>query len=158
MISIIAAVAENNVIGVKNGLPWNLPEDLKHFREITMGKTVLMGRNTFLSIMDILKKPFPGRTNVVISNNPDDKVPEGVLLYNDLEKALQDLADKEVFVAGGAMIFSQMINRVDKLFITHIHKAYEGDVKFPEISPAVWKKTKEEPREGFTFTEYERVK
>jgi dihydrofolate reductase len=158
MIAIIAAVAENNVIGVKNGLPWNLPEDLKHFKQITMGKTVLMGRNTFLSIMEILKKPFPGRVNVVISNNPEDKVPEGVLLYHDLEKALQDLSGKEVFVAGGAMIFSQMINRVDKLYITHIHKAYDGDVKFPEISPAVWNKTKEEPHEGFTFTEYERVK
>ncbi len=158
MLSIIAAVAENNVIGVKNGLPWNLPEDLKYFKEITMGKTVLMGRNTFLSIMQILKKPFPGRVNVVISNNQEDKVPEGVLLYHDLEKALQDLADKDVFVAGGAMIFSQMINRVDKLYITHIHKAYEGDVKFPEIDPAIWKKTKEIPREGFTFTQYERIK
>ena len=76
-----------------------------------------MGRNTFLSIMNILKKPFPNRTNVVISNNHGDKVPEGVLLYYDLEQALKDLSGKDVFVVGGTMIFSQMINRVDKLYI-----------------------------------------
>jgi dihydrofolate reductase len=111
MLSIIAAVAQDNVIGIKNGLPWNLPEDLKRFKEITMGKPVLMGRNTFLSIMDILKKPFPGRLNVVISNNPEDKVPEGVLLYADLEQALKDLADKETYVVGGAMIYKRLINR-----------------------------------------------
>lgn len=157
MLSIIAAVADNNVIGIKNGLPWSLPEDLKRFREITMGKPVLMGRNTFLSIMEILKKPFPGRLNVVISNNPEDKVPEGVLLYNDLEKALKDLEGKDVFVIGGAMIFKQMINRVDKLYITHIHKVYEGDVFFPEIDTHIWKKVKDEPQEGFSFSVYEKI-
>jgi dihydrofolate reductase len=157
MLSIIAAVADNNVIGIKNGLPWHLPEDLKHFKDLTMGKTVLMGRNTFLSIMEILKKPFPARTNVVISNNPEDKVPQGVLLYHDLEQALKDLAAKDVFVVGGAMIYSQLINRVDRLYITHIHKSYDGDVYFPIIDPAVWRKTKEDPHEGFSFAEYEKV-
>ncbi|MEK7161833.1 MAG: dihydrofolate reductase [Patescibacteria group bacterium] len=156
MLSIIAAVADNNVIGIKNGLPWNLPEDLKRFKEITMGKPVLMGRNTFLSIMDILKKPFPGRLNVVISNNPEDKVPEGVLLYHDLEQALKDLADKDVYVVGGAMIYKQLINRVDKLYITHINKKYEGDVFFPEIDPKIWQKVKTESHEGFSFVNYER--
>lgn len=157
MLSIIAAVAEDNVIGIKNGLPWNLPEDLKRFKEITMGKPVLMGRNTFLSIMDILKKPFPGRVNVVISNNPEDKVPKGVLLYSDLEQALKDLADKDVYVVGGAMIYKQLINRVDKLYITHIAKKYEGDVYFPEIDSKIWKKVKEEPHEGFSFVDYEKI-
>lgn len=157
MLSIIAAVADNNIIGIKNGLPWDLPEDLKRFKEITTGKTVLMGRNTFLSIMNILKKPFPGRTNVVISNLPNDVVPEGVLLYNDLEQALKDLSDKDVFVVGGAMIFSQMINRVDKLYITHIHKSPEGDVSFPKIDPNIWKNVWEEKHDGFTFVNYERV-
>ncbi len=157
MISIIAAVADNNIIGIKNGLPWDLPEDLKRFKEITTGKTVLMGRNTFLSIMDILKKPFPGRTNVVISNQPDDVVPDGVLLYSDLEQALKDLSGKDVFVVGGAMIFSQMINRVDKLYITHIHKSPEGDVSFPKIDPNIWKKVWEEKYDGFDFVNYEKI-
>lgn len=157
MLSLIAAVADNNVIGVKNGLPWHLPEDLKHFKTLTMGKTVLMGRNTFFSIMDILKKPFPGRTNVVISNNPGDVVPKGVVLYSDLEAALKDLANQDVFVAGGAMIFKQMINRVDRLYITHIHKTFEGDVYFPSIDPLLWRKVKDEPHEGFSFAEYEKI-
>ncbi len=157
MLALIAAVAENNVIGVKNGLPWHIPEDLKHFKHLTMGKTVLMGRNTFFSIMEILKKPFPGRTNVVISNNPEDKMPQGAVLYGDLEAALKDLAGKDVFVAGGAMVFAQMINRVDRLYITHIHKSYEGDVYFPKIDPAIWRKVKDEPHEGFNFAEYEKI-
>lgn len=157
MLSIIAAVADNNIIGIKNGLPWNLPEDLKRFKEITTGKTVLMGRNTFLSIMNILKKPFPNRTNVVISNNHGDKVPEGVLLYYDLEQALKDLSGKDVFVVGGTMIFSQMINRVDKLYITHVHQFPEGDVSFPKIDPKIWKKVWQEDHAGFSFANYERV-
>ncbi len=157
MFSIIAAVAQDNVIGIKNGLPWHLPEDLKHFKELTMGKPVLMGLNTFLSIMEILKKPFPGRLNVVISNNPQVKVPEGVLLYTDLDQALKDLAGKDIFVVGGAMIYKQLINRVDKLFITHINKKYEGDAFFPEIDLKVWKKVWEEPHQGFSFVNYERI-
>ncbi len=157
MLSIIAAVANKNVIGVKNDLPWNIPEDLKRFRVLTSGKTVLMGRNTYLSIVGRLGKPLPNRTNIVISNNPEDKFPEGVISYNNLDKALEDLKDKDVFVIGGAMIYKQLLPKADKLYITHIDKDYEGDAFFPEIDLSIWKKVWQEPHEGFSFVNYEKI-
>lgn len=157
MLSIIAAVAKKNVIGVKNDLPWDIPEDLKRFRSLTLGKTVLMGRNTYLSIVSRIGKPLPNRKNIVISNNPDDKYPEGVLMYNNLDKALQDLKNQDVFIIGGAMIYKQLLPKADKLYITHIDKDYEGDAFFPEIDPRIWKKVKEEPNEGFAFVDYEKI-
>lgn len=156
MISIIAAVAENNVIGVKNDLPWNIPEDLKRFKQLTLGKTVLMGRNTYLSIVSRLGKPLPGRINVVVSSQPME-VPAGVLVYNDLNKALDDLKNEDVFIIGGAMVFQQTLDRVEKLYITHIHKTYEGDTFFPVIDEKIWKKVEEEPHEGFSFVTYQKI-
>src|SRR5437016_4444716 len=117
MLAIIAAVAANGVIGNKNDLPWNLPEDLKHFKSLTMGKAVLMGRNTYLSIVSRLGKPLPGRKNIVVSNVPMPELPEGVTVYDDLEKAIAVGKDRDVFIIGGAMIFNQTINRVDVLYI-----------------------------------------
>src|SRR5687768_13421053 len=101
-LTLVAAVARNGVIGAKNALPWYIPEDLKHFKQVTIGKTVLMGKKTFDSVMDHLKKPLPERINVVVSRQKDIQVPEGVIVYNDLEKALEGLKDTpEVMVAGG---------------------------------------------------------
>lgn len=155
MLAIIAAVAENNVIGVKNDLPWNIPEDLKRFKELTLGKTVLMGRNTYLSIISRIGRPLPGRRNVVLSGAPMD-VPAGVVVYNNLDKAIADLKKEETFIIGGAMVFKQTIDIADALYITHIHKAHEGDTFFPAIDPAVWQKNSDEPREGYSFAIYRR--
>jgi dihydrofolate reductase len=158
MFNIIVAIAENNCIGKGNDLPWNIPEDLKHFKEITAGKTVLMGSKTFESIMGRIGKPLPNRKNVVVGRDPNYKVPEGVLFFNDLDIALDNLKDEDLFIIGGASIYKQTLDRVDKLFITHVHQTVDGDAFFPQIDPTVWKKIKDEPHEGFSFAEYERVK
>src|SRR3990167_4501644 len=165
MISIIAAVAKNGVIGAKNDLPWYLPEDLKHFKELTTGKTVLMGRKTFESIMKRLGKPLPNRKNVVVTRdvnyaphlNPlphgerkHDQIPspsmgegaptavgagEGVCVHHAVDEALEHHKGEEIMVAGGGEIFRQTIDRADKLYITEVNKLVEGDVYFPTIDP-----------------------
>lgn len=153
-IALIAAVAKNNVIGKKGAMPWYLPEDLKRFKKITTGHVVLMGRKTFESILEHLGKPLPDRTNFVITRDDSYQVPEGVVVYTDLEKALSDYQDQDLYVIGGGEIFSQTFDRADKLYITHIDKEYDGDVFFPEIDPSVWQKAAEEKHEGFEFAEY----
>ena len=105
MLSLIAAIAQNNCIGKNNKLPWHLPEDLKHFKKITAGKTVLMGRKTYESIVGYLGKPLPKRKNLVITRNTNYPVPDQVFVYNSIEKALQDNIDEEIFIIGGAGIY-----------------------------------------------------
>lgn len=157
MFSLIAAVADNNCIGNKNKIPWNIPEDFQYFKKMTLGKTCLMGLATFQSIMDYLGKPLPGRKTVVLTRNPNFIPPEGVRVYSDLDKAFEDLKNEDVFVCGGASIYQQTINRVDTLYITHVHQTPEGDTFFPEIDARVWKKTKEDNYDGYDFATYSRV-
>lgn len=158
MLNIIVAIAKNNVIGKKNELPWYIPEDLKHFKKITDGKAVLMGSKTFESIINRLGKPLPNRTSIVISSNPEYKVPEGVLLYNNLEKAIGDFKDKEIFIIGGASIYKQTIDKAEKLYVTEVDKEIEGDAFFPQIEIAKWDRTSVDRHEGFTFIEYGRAR
>src|SRR3989344_7091005 len=132
MILIIAAVAQNNVIGFKNRIPWHIPEDFKHFKDTTMGHPVLMGKNTFESIMATLGKPLPGRTNLVLSQE-DMEVPEGVHLYHSLDQAFSEWRNKDLFVIGGASVYTQAMPHADTLYITHIAQPPEGDTSFPEI-------------------------
>ena len=156
-LTLVAAVAKNGVIGASNALPWYIPEDLKHFKQVSTGKTVLMGRNTFDSIMERLKKPLPDRINVVVTRNLDFKAPDGVLVFRDLDSALTYLSDRdEVIVAGGGQIYSQTINRADKLILTEVDKEMEGDVYFPEYDKTDWKETQREDMNGFSWVEYER--
>lgn len=157
MISIIAAVAENNCVGVANKLPWDLPEDLKHFQTTTKGKPVLMGDRTFESIVSILGKPLPGRKNIVVTLNKDFKVPEGVELSFDLFGTLEKYKDQDLFVIGGPTIWKLALPKVDRLYLTHIHKTYEGDAFFPEVNWGEWKKVATDPREGFEFAVYDRL-
>nr|AIA16466.1 Dihydrofolate reductase [uncultured bacterium] len=103
------AVSENNVIGKNNDLPWHLPEDLKHFKELTLGKTVLMGRKTFESIVSRLGKPLPGRKNVVITRQEEYKAPAEVLVFKSLDEAVQNLLADDVYIIGGAEIFKQAL-------------------------------------------------
>lgn len=156
-ISFVVAVAKNNVIGRKGDLPWYIPEDLKHFKEITEGGTVLMGRKTFESIINRNKKPLPNRTNAVLTRSKDFQAPDGVLVFNDVDKALNSLKCEELFVIGGGTVYQMLMDRADKLYITHVDQEIEGDTYFPEINPAQWKVTKSDRRAGFSFVDYERV-
>lgn len=127
ILSVIVAVAENGVIGRDNTLPWHLPEDLKRFKALTMGHPIVMGRKTFESI----GKPLPGRQNIVVSRNPA-YAPAGVTVAGDLKSALAAAeASDEVFVIGGAALFEEALNRADRVYLTKIHRSYEGDVHFP---------------------------
>mgnify|MGYP005779101757 CR=1 FL=1 len=137
MLSIIAAISDNNVIGKDNKLLWHLPEDLKRFKELTTGHTIIMGRKTFES----LGKVLPDRKHIIITRDTnykvDDENVEIINEINELEKYIND--DKEYFVIGGAIIYSQLISKTSKMYITRIHKVYEGDAYFPKINEEDWK-------------------
>ncbi len=156
-ICIIAAVAKNNVIGKKNALPWYIPEDLKRFRKLTLGKIVLMGRKTFESIFTKLGSPLPDRLNVVITSNKNYQVPPGVLVFDKLNKAIESFKKQEIFIIGGAQIYQQTIAFADTLYITHIDKEIDGDAFFPKIDLKIWKKINEEKHNGFSFAIYKRM-
>jgi dihydrofolate reductase len=129
-ISIIAAIAENNVIGKDNKLIWHLPADLKHFKELTSGHHIIMGRKTWESIG---KKPLPDRTSIVITRDKNYKA-EGCILVHSLDEALAAAKEQEeVFVIGGAEIYKQAMDKADKLYITRVHHKFDGDTFFPEI-------------------------
>ncbi len=157
MIALVAAVSKNGVIGAKNDLPWYLPEDLKRFKEITKGKTVLMGRKTFESILARLKKPLPDRTNIVITRNLNYKVPEGVVVQGDVASALRSHGSSDIFIIGGGQIFSETMDLADTLYITHVDKEVEGDVFFPKIDPKKWRLESDEKHDGYSFAIYKRT-
>lgn len=132
MISIISALAQNRAIGKKNDLPWHLPADLKHFKELTLGKTIVMGLNTFHSIGS---RPLPNRKNIVLSSDKNTKLPEGVLLANSVDEVLEmTKGEKEVMICGGAMVYQQFLPLADRLYLTYIHHDFEGDIFFPEFN------------------------
>ena len=135
MISIIVAMGRNRVIGKDNDLIWHLPADLKHFKETTMGKPVIMGRKTFES----MGKPLPGRTNIVVTRNSQYKA-KGCLVAHSLEKALERVSgEAEVFIAGGGEIYREAMPLADRMYITIIDHSFEGDTYFPEFSKKEWK-------------------
>lgn len=134
MISIIAAMAENRVIGVNNTLPWRLPADLRHFRRLTTGHHVIMGRRNYESI----GKPLPDRTNIVVTRNPRYQAP-GCKVRHSLEEALHDAGnDPEVFVIGGAEIYRQAMDKADRIYLTMVHADISGDTWFPEFDTREW--------------------
>ena len=133
MISLICAMDKNRLIGRENGLPWHLPADFKHFKETTLNKPVIMGRKTFESI----GRPLPQRKNIVLSRQ--DFVAEGVVTVASIDEALQQAGDvAEVMILGGSNLYSQMIDRADRLYITHVDAECEGDAWFPEIDLNDW--------------------
>lgn len=154
-ISIIAAMAKNRVIGCRNALPWHLPEDLKHFRNLTMGHHILMGRKTFESI----GKPLPGRTSVVISRNPEFSRP-GVAVAASIEDGISRCGDDaEIFFIGGAELYRQALDFADRIYLTEIAQDFEGDSCFPEIDPRTWCEVSREAHEGdfeYHFVIYQR--
>jgi dihydrofolate reductase len=155
--SLIAAIAKNNCIGMNNKIPWSIPDDFKYFKRTTIGKTVLMGENTFKSILGYLGKPLPGRQTVVLSIDPNFAAPEGVRVFSSLDEAWKKLIDEDVFVCGGASIYKQTVNRVDKLYITLVDQEPSGDVFFPKIDPGLWCESWREDHDGFSFVTYEKI-
>ena len=140
MISLIVAASQNGIIGANNQLPWRLPADLKRFKQLTMGHPILMGRKTFESI----GKPLPGRTNIILSRRKELTCC-GAMVVNTLEEALLYCEnEKELFVIGGAEIFAQTLSFTDRIYLTTIHKDFEGDARLFEIDPKVWKETARE--------------
>jgi dihydrofolate reductase len=135
VIAIIVAVAENGVIGADNGLPWRLPDDLKRFKALSLGKPVVMGHRTF----DSIGRPLPGRTNIVVSRQPGLAI-DGVIVAGSLDAALAAAgAAPEIAVIGGAEIFRQALARTDTIHLTRVHARVDGDVFFPELDPAKWR-------------------
>lgn len=134
MISIIVAVAENGVIGDKNALLWHIREDLLHFKTLTTGHPVVMGRRTF----DSLGHPLPNRRNVVITHQQIE--PEGCDVVHSLDEALALFEpDEEVFIIGGAQIYAEALPLADRFYLTRIEHPYEGDTRFPEWHEAEWR-------------------
>ena len=142
LISLIVAHSSNRVIGIDGQLPWHIPDDLKYFKAITIGKPIIMGRKTF----DSIGKPLPGRLNIIITKNTDLTIAECVVV-NNLEAAIteaknyfktQNTEQEEIFIIGGAQIFKQSMEFVNKIYITEVHAEYAGDVFFDELSDNDW--------------------
>ena len=141
MISVIVAKSQNGVIGVNNKLPWYLPADLKRFKEITVGHTVVMGRKTFQSIIARLGKPLPNRRNIVLTRDESYAYPRVEVIHS-----LSDLLDidEELHVIGGAEIYRQLIDRVDRLYMTEVKANIDGDTYFPAIDMCDWREVSRE--------------
>ena len=176
-VALVAAVAENGVIGRDGELPWHYPEDLRRFKEVTMGHPVVMGRRTYESIVERLGEPLPGRTNVVLTSGELD-TPGGVLRASSIREAL-DLAsstldeddsdggeddsgegspdERVVYVIGGTSVYEQFLDRADRLVLTEIHDSYDGDAYFPEVDWSAWEEVAREDREELSFLTYERT-
>ena len=162
MLSIIVAKAKNNIIGKNNELVWHLPEDLKHFKELTTGHTIIMGRKTYES----LGKPLPNRKNIIFRQHPDFKVHlENVPVVQSLLE-IQDLIEgkEEAFVIGGAMIYNFLMPYVKKMYVTEIKQEFDGDAFFPIIDSEEWKETSrttgiknEENNLDYDFVTYEKI-
>ena len=163
MLSIVVAKAKNNIIGKDNKIIWNLPEDLKHFKELTTGHTIIMGRKTFESLGGVL----PNRKHIIFSQNPDFKENnENVEVVHSLLQ-IQDLieGEEEAFVIGGAMIYNFLMPYVKKMYVTEINEEFDGDSFFPKINENTWKEVNREKgikdeknNLDYEFVIYERIK
>jgi dihydrofolate reductase len=157
-LSLIVAVAKNNVIGLDNTLPWHLPEDLKRFRALTTGHHIIMGRKTY----DSLGRLLPGRTTVIVTRNPYYKI-EGALTANSLEAAIElTKNDDEAFLIGGAELYHHGLKLANKLYITEIAIDVEGDAHFPALDISQWQETSREAHVSekglkFSYVTYVRI-
>lgn len=160
-ISLIVAVAENNVIGKDNRLLWHLPDDMKWFKKVTANCDVIMGKKTFYSLPEKFR-PLPNRKNIVITRSND--MIEGCIMASSIEDAIEKMdAEKENFVIGGGNVYEQFMSQAQKLYITKVHKSFDGDTYFPVIDPTVWKliSSEEHPADekhamSFAFQIYDR--
>jgi dihydrofolate reductase len=150
-ISLIVAMAENRVIGRHNQLPWRIPEDLKHFKALTMGKPIIMGRKTYESI----GRPLPGRDNIVITGDTSYRA-EGCQVVHSLEEALRSAGGaEEAMIIGGATLYRQTLRDADRLYLTLVKAQPEGDTWFPKIEPQEWRETRRETHKADESNEYD---
>jgi dihydrofolate reductase len=160
MISIIAAVSDDWGLGKDNELLWRIPEDLKRFKQLTLGKSIIMGKRTWESLP---KRPLPGRNNIVLTDNPDECIECSITAYS-IDDALDKCnTNEEVFVIGGGSVYNQFMPIADRLYITHVHRKAPADVWFPEIDMNKWVIVKKEEciseddnRIPYTYTVYEK--
>ena len=161
MTTIVVAMGLGSEIGFQNQLLWHLPKDLKHFKEITSGHPIIMGRKTYESI----GKPLPNRTNIVISRKKD-WFEEGILIVGSIKEAIKfaKKIDEQIFIIGGGTIYEQTIDLADRLEVTLVDANLEADTFFPKIDVKIWRKTSEECHEkdeknafGFCFQTYEKI-
>lgn len=164
-ISMIAAMAQNNVIGNGDDIPWHIPEDFKYFKEKTLDKPVIMGRATFESIHKIRGSDpdsgpaLPKRTNIIITRQENYKAKDcfvSTSIEDAIAQAKLELAE-EIMIIGGGTIYEQALPFADYIYLTEIDGDYKGDVFFPELSPSEWQKIKSEKKDGFSFNEYGRI-
>lgn len=161
MVSIIVAIAENGIIGDQNRLLWHIREDMVRFRTITSGHPVIMGRKTY----DSIGRPLPKRTNVVITRDTTLQI-EGCHMAHSLQEAIEMFEpEQEIFIIGGSQIYAQAMEIADRIYLTVVHRAYEGDSAFPQIDPSQWKELSrkdfdrgEEFDAPFSFIDLQRVK
>ena len=160
MISIIVAVSEDWGIGKDNELLWHISEDLKRFKRLTTGNTVIMGKKTWESLP---RRPLPGRKNIVLTDNPKESIENSVTAYSINDALSKCDPGEQVFIIGGGSIYRQFMPIADRLFITHVHKKAPADIYFPEIDRSIWEiiekeefKTDESNSIPYTYTVYER--
>ena len=161
-IALIAAVAENRVIGRDKEMPWQFTEDLEYFKRTTMGHPVIVGRRTYETVVDALGEPFPGRTSVVLTTQSLE-LPPGAVVANSVSEAT-DLADADAqargvdtaYVAGGGRVYDQFLPHATRLVLTEIHETYEGDTRFPAFDEDEWTEVERDERDAFDFVTYER--
>ena len=150
-LEIVVAVADNGIIGRDGQLPWRLSRDLKHFRRLTTGHPIVMGRRTWESI----GRPLPGRTSVVVTSRADLELPEGVLRAASLDGALDLVPDAErVFVIGGARLYAEALGRADVIHWTAVHGGPDGDVSFPPLDDDRWREVDAESHPADEKNEY----
>ncbi|PTX18776.1 dihydrofolate reductase [Pontibacter mucosus] len=145
MLAIIVAAAENNVIGKDNDLIWHLPADLKHFKSLTMGHPMIMGRKTF----EAIGKPLPGRTSIIITSQKNYQA-EGCVVVHSLEEAIakgKGLDTEQVSIIGGANVYKQALPLADIVYLTRVHASFEGDAYFPELPDDAWQVVEQEHHE-----------
>jgi dihydrofolate reductase len=158
-LTLVVAMDAKRGIGIDNKLPWHLPEDLAHFKRVTLGQPIIMGRKTF----DSIGRPLPGRRNIVVTRNRDWHA-DGVDAVASLEEAIALAGDAPASIIGGAQIFNEALEFADRMIVTHIEREYHCDTFFPEIDPGKWTATAREPQHSqaqdldFSFVTYERIK
>ena len=152
---IIAAMAENRVIGKNNTLPWSLKADMERFKKLTLGWPCVMGRKTWESLP---KRPLPGRPNIVISRSLSSTSAPEAAVFPSLQEAVRHCAEYEkVFICGGASVYAEALEFANRIELTMIRRNYEGDAFFPEIDNALWQITQMEDFDGFSFISYSRI-
>ncbi|MES3516999.1 MAG: dihydrofolate reductase [Natronomonas sp.] len=159
-VSLIAAVAENGVIGADGEMPWSYPADLAHFKETTMGHPVVLGRRTYETIAAQIGGPLPGRLNIVLSRRETVELPDGAVHATGVEDALrianEETAVDTVYVAGGGTVYEAFLDRADELVITEVPESPDGDTRFPEIDDETWIVADREQTDRLTFLTYRR--